>query len=250
MRHVGAVGDHRSAPTCRCRNAAPPAVPACPFWSNGIETRSERIPSGPSSARWAPERRGRTRMSGIAPTATRPTPRRRRLRRRHPELRHPPRATPSSPARSAAAAIFLLALMAAIATFLVWRATNALSVNTANVLTYTGQWAPDDAPPKFGIGAAAWGTLVTSTIAIVIAAPGGHRRGAVHHPVRPAAAGAGARLHRRPAGRGALDRLRPVGHPVPGAAHAGRLASSSRTSWAGSRCSPRASSAARCSPPA
>jgi phosphate ABC transporter permease subunit PstA/phosphate ABC transporter permease protein PstC len=108
-------------------------------------------------------------MSGIAPTAPRPTPR-----------RGGSEATLNSGTRRGdavfsgtvrAAAIFLLALMAAIATFLIWRATNALSVNTANVVTYTGQWAPDDAPPKFGIGAAAWGTLVTSTIAIVIAAP-------------------------------------------------------------------------------
>ncbi|ACU77085.1 phosphate ABC transporter, inner membrane subunit PstC [Catenulispora acidiphila DSM 44928] len=109
-------------------------------------------------------------MSGIAPTATRPTPRR----------GGSDAGTLNSGTRRGdavfsgtvrGAAIFLLALMAAIATFLVWRATDALSVNKANVLTYTGQWAPDDAPPKFGIGAAAWGTLVTSTIAIVIAAP-------------------------------------------------------------------------------
>ncbi|MEY9926075.1 phosphate transport system permease protein [Catenulispora sp. GP43] len=109
-------------------------------------------------------------MSGIAPTATRPTPR--------------PGGSgggvlDSGTRRSDAvfsgvvrgAAFFLLLLMAAIATFLVYRASSALSANTANVLTYTGQWAPDDSPPKFGIGAAAWGTLVTSTIAIVIAAP-------------------------------------------------------------------------------
>ena len=109
-------------------------------------------------------------MSGIAPTATRPTPR--RGGSDADSLNSGTRrgdAVFSGAVR--AAAIFLLALMAAIATFLVWRAANALSVNTANVVTYTGQWAPDDAPPKFGIGAAAWGTLVTSTIAIVIAAP-------------------------------------------------------------------------------
>nr|WP_228563705.1 phosphate ABC transporter permease subunit PstC [Catenulispora rubra] len=109
-------------------------------------------------------------MSGIAPTATRPTPRRGGSDAN--SLNSGTRrgdAVFSGTVR--AAAIFLLLLMAAIAIFLIWRATNALSVNKANVLTYTGQWAPDDSPPKFGIGAAAWGTLVTSTIAIAIAAP-------------------------------------------------------------------------------
>jgi phosphate transport system permease protein len=109
-------------------------------------------------------------MSGITPTATRPTPRPgdsgagvldSGTRRGD--------AVFSGAVRGAA--FFLLILMAAIATFLVYRAVGALRANTANVLTYTGQWAPDDSPPKFGIGAAAWGTLVTSTLAIIMAAP-------------------------------------------------------------------------------
>ena len=109
-------------------------------------------------------------MSGITPTATRPTPRPgdsgtgvldSGTRRGD--------AVFSGAVRGAA--FFLLILMGAIATFLVYRAVGALRANTANVLTYTGQWAPDDSPPKFGIGAAAWGTLVTSTLAIIMAAP-------------------------------------------------------------------------------
>src|SRR5437879_11549277 len=42
-----------------------------------------------------------------------------------------------------ASAWFLLLLMGAIAAFLVFRATGALSANHANVLTYTGNWDPD-----------------------------------------------------------------------------------------------------------
>ena len=109
-------------------------------------------------------------MSGIAPTATRPTPR---------GGGGSAQALNSGTRRGDAvfsgavrgAAILLLILMGAIAAFLVYRAQDALSANTANVLTYTGTWAPDDSPPKFGIGALAWGTLVTSLIAIILAAP-------------------------------------------------------------------------------
>ncbi|NUR94089.1 MAG: phosphate ABC transporter permease subunit PstC, partial [Kribbellaceae bacterium] len=109
-------------------------------------------------------------MSGIAPTATRPTPR---------GGGSPAKTLDSGTRRGDAvfsgavrgAAILLLILMGAIAAFLIYRAQDALSANTANVLTYTGSWAPDDSPPKFGIGALAWGTLVTSLIAIVFAAP-------------------------------------------------------------------------------
>ncbi|GAA2012428.1 hypothetical protein GCM10009839_03530 [Catenulispora yoronensis] len=110
-------------------------------------------------------------MSGIAPTATRPTPR--------PGGGGSAKSLDSGTRRGDAvfsgavrgSAILLLVLMGAIAAFLVYRAQDALSANTANVVTYTGQWAPDDTPPKFGIGALAWGTLVTSLIAIIIAAP-------------------------------------------------------------------------------
>ncbi|MBS2533936.1 phosphate ABC transporter permease subunit PstC [Catenulispora sp. NF23] len=109
-------------------------------------------------------------MSGIAPTATRPAPR---------GGGGSAQSLTSGPRRGdlvfsgvvRAAAIFLLLLMATIAGFLVFRATTALNANHANVATYTGQWAPDDTPAKFGIGSLAWGTLVTSVIAIVIAAP-------------------------------------------------------------------------------
>jgi phosphate transport system permease protein len=121
-------------------------------------------------------------MSGPTPTATRPAPR---------------RGTPSPSELSGgsgtrrgdavfgglvrASAWFLLLLMAAIAAFLLFRATGALSANHANVLTYTGNWDPDGqgnpkpdgspGPPMFGIGTLAWGTLVTSLFAILFAGP-------------------------------------------------------------------------------
>ena len=107
-------------------------------------------------------------MSGIAPTATRPRPGGGSAQSLTSGSR---RGDVIFSSAVRAAAVFLLVLMAAIAGFLVFRATTALKANTANVLTYTGQWAPDDTPSKFGIGALAWGTLVTSLIAIAIAAP-------------------------------------------------------------------------------
>jgi len=110
-------------------------------------------------------------MSGIASTATRPTPRPGGGGSAQPLTSGARRGDLVFSGAVRAAAIFLLLLMGAIAGFLIYRASSALSDNTANVLTYTGTWAPDDTPPKFGIGALAWGTLVTSLIAIVIAAP-------------------------------------------------------------------------------
>ncbi len=68
------------------------------------------------------------------------------------------------------AGIFVLALMAAIGAFLIVKALPALRANTANILT-ASEWNPDADPPAFGIAALAWGTLVSSLIALVIAVP-------------------------------------------------------------------------------
>ncbi|MDQ8704844.1 phosphate ABC transporter permease subunit PstC [Streptomyces sp. LHD-70] len=66
--------------------------------------------------------------------------------------------------------ILLLVIMAAIAAFLTYRATLALSDNTGNFLT-TFEWDANAIPPKFGIAVLAFGTVVSSIIALVIAVP-------------------------------------------------------------------------------
>ena len=60
--------------------------------------------------------------------------------------------------------------MAAIATFLLYRTVPALQADTKNFFT-TSQWFPDNSPSVFGIAALAWGTLLSATIALVIAVP-------------------------------------------------------------------------------
>ncbi|MUH43178.1 MAG: phosphate ABC transporter permease subunit PstC [Actinobacteria bacterium] len=62
--------------------------------------------------------------------------------------------------------------MGAIGAFLLWKALPALRTNTVPFLTST-QWFPDDPQPKFGIAALAFGTLLSSVIAMVIAVPVG-----------------------------------------------------------------------------
>ena len=71
---------------------------------------------------------------------------------------------------SRAAGIFLLLVMASIAGFLIWRAIPALRANTANFFT-TVEWSPNASPPRFGIAALAFGTLVSSVLALVLALP-------------------------------------------------------------------------------
>ncbi|HET7902644.1 MAG TPA: phosphate ABC transporter permease subunit PstC [Candidatus Nanopelagicales bacterium] len=73
---------------------------------------------------------------------------------------------------SRGAGIFILATMAAIAAFLVWKAIPSLQANTANFFT-TQEWAPDAKPSYFGIAALLFGTLMTSVIAMVLAVPVG-----------------------------------------------------------------------------
>ncbi|CAM5244128.1 hypothetical protein SFUMM280S_10110 [Streptomyces fumanus] len=66
--------------------------------------------------------------------------------------------------------IFVLVLMAAIAAFLTYRAVLALSKNEANFFT-TMEWNPSGVPPQFGIAVLAFGTIVSSVIAMAIAVP-------------------------------------------------------------------------------
>jgi phosphate transport system permease protein len=71
-----------------------------------------------------------------------------------------------------AAGYFVLALMAAIGLFLLWRAVPAVQADTVNFFT-SSQWFPDHDPSEFGIAALAFGTLMTSVIAMVLAVPVG-----------------------------------------------------------------------------
>ena len=73
---------------------------------------------------------------------------------------------------SRGAGILILVTMAAIAVFLVWKSVPALQANTANFFTTT-DWFPDQQPSVFGIAALAFGTVMTATIAMLLAVPVG-----------------------------------------------------------------------------
>ncbi|HEY5836205.1 phosphate ABC transporter permease subunit PstC [Streptomyces sp.] len=66
--------------------------------------------------------------------------------------------------------ILLLVVMAAIAVFLTVRAASAISKDHGNFLT-TFEWTPSLNPPVFGIAVLAYGTVVSSIIAMAIAVP-------------------------------------------------------------------------------
>ncbi|QNP71849.1 phosphate ABC transporter permease subunit PstC [Streptomyces roseirectus] len=66
--------------------------------------------------------------------------------------------------------IFLLVIMAAIAIFLTYRAVLAINKDDGNFLT-TFEWNTGIVPPKFGIAVLAFGTIVSSLIAMLIAVP-------------------------------------------------------------------------------
>ncbi|MGH3867550.1 MAG: phosphate ABC transporter permease subunit PstC [Pseudonocardiaceae bacterium] len=64
----------------------------------------------------------------------------------------------------------LLVIMAAIAAFLVLQAIPALTRDTTSFLT-TLKWDPDGAPSSFGIAALAFGSVVTSLLALLMSVP-------------------------------------------------------------------------------
>jgi phosphate transport system permease protein len=66
--------------------------------------------------------------------------------------------------------ILLLVIMAAIAVFLTVRAVHAISQDHGDFLT-TFEWNADQTPPVFGIAVLAYGTIVSSVIAMAIAVP-------------------------------------------------------------------------------
>lgn len=66
--------------------------------------------------------------------------------------------------------ILLLVIMAAIAGFLTYRASIAISKDEANFFT-AFEWNTQLVPPKFGIAVLVFGTVVSSIIAMAIAVP-------------------------------------------------------------------------------
>ena len=71
---------------------------------------------------------------------------------------------------STAAGAMVLVIIVAIAIFLITKAVPALRADRADFLT-TGEWFPNDAQPRFGVAALAFGTVLTSIIALVVAVP-------------------------------------------------------------------------------
>ncbi|MQY14689.1 Phosphate transport system permease protein PstC 2 [Streptomyces sp. RB5] len=71
---------------------------------------------------------------------------------------------------SRGAGLTILVLMGGIAAFLAWRASLALAQNEGNFLT-TFEWNANASPPVFGIAVLAFGTLVSSLIAMILAVP-------------------------------------------------------------------------------
>ena len=71
---------------------------------------------------------------------------------------------------STAAGAMVLVIIVAIAIFLISKAVPALSDNTVNFFSYE-QWFPNDTEPKFGIAALAFGTVLSSVIALIVAVP-------------------------------------------------------------------------------
>ncbi len=69
------------------------------------------------------------------------------------------------------AGILVLAIIVAIGGFLIVKAVPALRADDANFFTYR-QWFPNDpAHPRFGIAALAFGTVLTSVVALLLAVP-------------------------------------------------------------------------------
>ncbi|WP_425560558.1 phosphate ABC transporter permease subunit PstC, partial [Luedemannella flava] len=71
---------------------------------------------------------------------------------------------------STLAGTMVLVIIVAIAVFLIAKAIPALRANTENFFTYAG-WTPNSTEPKFGIGALAVGTILSSGLALALAVP-------------------------------------------------------------------------------
>ncbi|MDQ1292186.1 MAG: phosphate transport system permease protein [Actinomycetota bacterium] len=73
---------------------------------------------------------------------------------------------------TAGSSVFLLVIIAGIAVFLFSRTVPALQADSVNFFTER-TWFPDSAPSVFGIAALAWGTLLSSLLALLLALPVG-----------------------------------------------------------------------------
>ncbi|MEV4635973.1 phosphate ABC transporter permease subunit PstC [Actinoplanes sp. NPDC049548] len=71
---------------------------------------------------------------------------------------------------STAAGAMVLVIIIAIAIFLISKAVPALDADSENFL-FSKEWFPNENPPRFGIAALAFGTLLTSVIALLVAVP-------------------------------------------------------------------------------
>ena len=67
-------------------------------------------------------------------------------------------------------AVTVVVVLLAMTTFLLVRAWPAVRVAGGGFLTQR-EWFPDATPPRFGIAALLWGTLVTSVLALAVAVP-------------------------------------------------------------------------------
>src|SRR6476661_8223371 len=73
-------------------------------------------------------------------------------------------------ALSATSGSLILICMAAIAAFLLYRTVPALQADTKSFFT-TQTWFPDSTPSVFGVASLAWGTVLSSVIALALAVP-------------------------------------------------------------------------------
>ncbi len=73
---------------------------------------------------------------------------------------------------SRSASVLLLLIIVGIAGFLFSRTVPAIMADTVNFFT-TRTWFPDSDPAVFGVAALAWGTLLSSLIALMLAVPVG-----------------------------------------------------------------------------
>jgi phosphate transport system permease protein len=69
-----------------------------------------------------------------------------------------------------AAGAMVLVIIVAIATFLIMKAIPSLRANTENFFTFR-EWFADSNPARFGIASVAFGTVLTATLALLMAVP-------------------------------------------------------------------------------
>ena len=83
---------------------------------------------------------------------------------------HVPRGDAVFAALALGSGILLLAIMGAIAAFLLLQAIPAIAADHTNFLTTLG-WDPDSTPAMFGIGSLAFGSVLTSLLALLMGVP-------------------------------------------------------------------------------